>query len=203
MKILIPNYTFNAAAKQITLTYTTNLGLDNLLLITNVTKNVIIYNFASTGGTIVNNVLTLAFDTTSHSNNDKLLIYVDDGNFTTATEQTLSELSSHTVLLRRIVKISEALATADSQQRQRITIDAITSGLTLSTITTVGTVSTVTAVTTVSTVTTVGTVGTVTSVSNIVAANISTLGNVPTIENQIQWSRTAYGAAIRPNLVFS
>jgi hypothetical protein len=53
-------------------------------------------------------------------------------------------------LLRRILKFVESLGIVDGQQRQRITVDAITTGLTLSTVTTV---STVTAVTTVTTVT--------------------------------------------------
>lgn len=48
------------------------------------------------------------------------------------------------VLLRRIVKLLESQAAVDPQQRQRITLDAITGSLTLSTITTVSTVSSVT-----------------------------------------------------------
>ena len=52
-------------------------------------------------------------------------------------------------LLERLVKISESNQVVDSAQRQRITLDAITAGITLPT------VATVTAVTTVSTVNTV------------------------------------------------
>ena len=64
-------------------------------------------------------------------------------------------------LLERLVKISESNQVVDSAQRQRITLDAITAGITLPT------VATVTAVTTVSTVTAVTTVSTVSTVSNI------------------------------------
>lgn len=64
-------------------------------------------------------------------------------------------------LLERLVKISESNQVVDSAQRQRITLDAITAGITLPT------VATVTAVTTVSTVTAVTTVSTVNTVSNI------------------------------------
>ena len=64
-------------------------------------------------------------------------------------------------LLERLVKISESNQVVDSAQRQRITLDAITAGITLPA------VATVTAVTTVSTVSTVTAVTTVSTVSNI------------------------------------
>jgi hypothetical protein len=53
-------------------------------------------------------------------------------------------------LLERLVKISESNQVVDSAQRQRITLDAITAGVSLPT---VAAVTTVTTVTTVSTVT--------------------------------------------------
>jgi hypothetical protein len=46
-----------------------------------------------------------------------------------------------TILLRRIAKILENQQAVDPQQRQRMTIDAITNGLTLSVVTTVNTVA--------------------------------------------------------------
>ena len=46
MKILFEDYTFNAAAKQITFNTSETITLPQLLLITNVTDNLIIYNFA-------------------------------------------------------------------------------------------------------------------------------------------------------------
>jgi hypothetical protein len=48
-------------------------------------------------------------------------------------------------MLSRLVKILECNAVVDQQQRQRVTIDAITSSLTLGTVTTVGTVSNISA----------------------------------------------------------
>jgi hypothetical protein len=51
-----------------------------------------------------------------------------------------------TILLRRIAKILENQQAVDAQQRQRITIDAITGGLTLTQIATVQTVSNLSAV---------------------------------------------------------
>jgi hypothetical protein len=80
MKIKVNNYTFSASAKTITFPEYTSLLLDDMLLITNVTTGTIIYNFADPAltGTIVNNVLTLAYNTTSMSNSDKLSIYIDN-----------------------------------------------------------------------------------------------------------------------------
>jgi hypothetical protein len=51
--------------------------------------------------------------------------------------------------LSRLVKMLESNAIVDQQQRQRITIDAITGSLTLGTVSTVSTVSTVASITNV------------------------------------------------------
>ena len=80
MKTLVTNYTFSAAARQITFTDYPSLKHDQILLITNVTDNIIIYNFAdpTAGGTLSGNVLTLLYNTTSMSNSDRLQIFIDD-----------------------------------------------------------------------------------------------------------------------------
>ena len=80
MKILITNYSFDASGKTITFNDYTSILLERVLLITNVTDNVIIYNFAdpNKGGTVSDNVLTLTYDTTSMSDTDKLQIFYDD-----------------------------------------------------------------------------------------------------------------------------
>ncbi len=84
MKILINNYSFNKVAKTVTLTDYATIELKNVLLITNVDTNTIIYNFASLtkGGTVATNVLTLDFDTNipAMSNADKLQIWYYDTN---------------------------------------------------------------------------------------------------------------------------
>ena len=46
MKILFENYSFNASAKTVTFNTTDVITLEQLLVITNVTTNKIIYNFA-------------------------------------------------------------------------------------------------------------------------------------------------------------
>jgi hypothetical protein len=80
MKTKIDNYSFDKTAKTVIFTDYTTIRLDSILLITNVTDNIIIYNFADAtkGGTVLTNVLTLAYDTSSMDNGDKLLIYYDD-----------------------------------------------------------------------------------------------------------------------------
>ena len=80
MKTLVTNYTLSAAAKQITFIDYPSIKLDQILLITNVTDNIIIYNFAdpTAGGTLSGNVLTLLYNTTSMSNSDRLQIFIDD-----------------------------------------------------------------------------------------------------------------------------
>lgn len=72
-------YTFDASAKTITLTGLPTLTASNLVLITNVTDNVIIYNFADPlkWWTIAGNIITLAYDTTTMSNTDDLQIILD------------------------------------------------------------------------------------------------------------------------------
>lgn len=72
-------YTFNAASKTITITGINTLTLNQLLLITNVTKNIVVYQFNSVtkGATISGNVITLTFDTTTHADTDKMQIIVD------------------------------------------------------------------------------------------------------------------------------
>jgi hypothetical protein len=88
-------------------------------------------------------------------------------------------------LLRRMVKILENQQAVDPQQRQRITLDSVTAGVTLPTVTTVGTVTTVTGVTTVATVT---------NMAGLFSWNQQILADP---------ARTAYNTGIRSALTFS
>lgn len=107
MKVQVINYTFNKTAKTVTFTDYTEIRLDSLLLITNVTDNVIIYNFADPllGGTVATNVLTLTYDTSAMDDTDKLQIFYDDpataGLQTTLNSltETLQELTSRLMVL--------------------------------------------------------------------------------------------------------
>jgi hypothetical protein len=138
MKTLLKNYKFNAADKTVTI-LDGNITLDNLLIITNVTTNTIIYNFSAPtkGGVLSGNVLTLTFDTTAMSNTDTLQIFadVDDQN---------------TGLLQRIYNMLTSPVGYDkSLQRNRVSA-VLESG----TVTTVSTVTTVTGLTNIT-----GTIG--------------------------------------------
>lgn len=80
MKTLVRSYSFNKTAKTVTFSGYTSISLENVLLITNVNTNTIIYNFAASGkgGTVATNVLTLDYDTSSMSDSDTLQIFYDD-----------------------------------------------------------------------------------------------------------------------------
>jgi hypothetical protein len=124
MKVLFQDYTFNAATKQITFNTTDNVALNQLLVITNVTDNIIIYNFADPlkGGVVANNVLTLTYDTTSMSNSDSIQIFLDLYG-TPSTEETSIETNESVVLLRRLVQLLTPIGVQDAQQRQRVVVE--------------------------------------------------------------------------------
>ena len=79
MKIQIKEYLFDASEGLITFTDYTTIDLDSILVIVNVTDNIVIYNFADTtkGGTVSDNILTLMYNTSLMDNDDKLLIYYE------------------------------------------------------------------------------------------------------------------------------
>jgi hypothetical protein len=115
------SYIFNASNRQITISGVSSLLLSQFLLITNVTDNVIIYNFAdpNAGGTLTqsssNYVLTLTYNTSSMSNSDSLQIFVE-------VEDTTAD---SLLILRKILKVLESNAVVDPKQRQKVVIDAI------------------------------------------------------------------------------
>lgn len=81
MKHLITRYTWVAATGAITFTDFTSIKLIGGLIVTNVTDNIMIYNFAdpAKGGTVATNVLTVAYDTSGMADADELQIFYDDG----------------------------------------------------------------------------------------------------------------------------
>jgi hypothetical protein len=113
------SYAFDKTAKTVTFSGLSDaITLANILLITNVTANTIIYNFAdSTKGAVSfnNNILTLDYDTSAMANTDILQIFLD----LPSNEESLHDL------LRRMNKILESLATVDIYQRQRVVVEAI------------------------------------------------------------------------------
>jgi hypothetical protein len=139
------SYTFDASAKQVVITLDEGSpSLDALLVITNVTDNVIIYNFANPllGGTLSGNTFTLTYDTTTMSDTDDLQIwyYTPD-----ALAVADNETASLVMALRSLINVLGSNASLpDTAGRTRIILDAITASLTLATITTVGTVTSMT-----------------------------------------------------------
>jgi hypothetical protein len=186
-------YAFNAASKTITFSgVSQSLTLANILLITNVTDNVIIYNFADSakGATsFSSNILTLTYDTTSMSNTDVLQIYLDVESY---------EESLHT-LLRRMNKLLESNAVVDSSLRQRVAVEAMpTVAVTLASAPT-------TAVTNTTGFGAAYTINTPTSPYTLVSSNVLAIYEGPVDQRWriIDSARAAYGSAIRPNLIFS
>lgn len=112
MKKLITNYTFNAGAQTVTFTDYTTISLESVLLITNVTDNIIIYNFADVGygGSVTGNVLTLAYNTTGMSNTDDLQIFYDDTDVQPANAELQTTLNSLTETLQFLAVRLEVLA---------------------------------------------------------------------------------------------
>lgn len=204
------SYTFNPGAKTVAFSgLPQDITLSNILLITNVTRNTIIYNFADTATGAVsfnNNVLTLTYDTASHSASDVLQVFLD----VESKEESLHDL------LRRMNKLLESNAVVDNRLRQRITIDAIgnsTAGSSPTEITTTIPISgTVTSSTPSATTLSTGAndIQYVQSgqVSPYGVTNNTTFWRVMSGIVDERWriieeARTAYGTAIRPNLIFT
>lgn len=116
MKQVHANYTFNPLTKTITLTGL-NIAQNQLLLVTNATRGVIYYNFASsshratvTAGDNTTVVLTDA-STNGHDDYDRLTIYYDDKlNIQTVTGTTAS-----------LDYLTEAIATASALSNASLT----------------------------------------------------------------------------------
>lgn len=77
----IKTYVFDASAQTITFTNESNIELESIQPILNVTRGKAIYNGINSdrGGSVATNVLTLEYNTTAMSDSDDLAIYYDDG----------------------------------------------------------------------------------------------------------------------------
>lgn len=191
MKKLISNYSFDASEKKITFSDYAAVDLESLLLVTNVTTNQIIYNFAdpAAGGGVVGNVVTLVFDTSGMSDTDALQIFYDDPDVNAATEESMKALHEQNMLLRRLLKQADSLSTVDLAQRQRVAVDSIPS-------LTIGTFS--------PTNTTVKPVENANGVIYAINSNAFTsLVTIPDVWKFIDSSRLNYQQAIRSNIAFT
>ncbi|NBO99019.1 MAG: hypothetical protein EBU90_02655 [Proteobacteria bacterium] len=119
MKVLVTNYTFNASAKTVTFNSYSTIELNRLLLITNATRNTIIYNFASPalGGTVSGNTITLGTSTAGMTNEDKLQIFYENEDVP-ATDEVVR-------VLNRIAASLRGPQNVDSSDRQRVTVESV------------------------------------------------------------------------------
>lgn len=127
MKRLVTDYVFDASEKTVEfLTYSPVL-LEGVLLITNVTDNIIIYNFADPllGGTVATSTLTLTYNTTTMSDTDNLQIWYDDGIGSTEVSGTVTaNLSAVDNAVLDQIELNQ-----DSQTAILSTMDADTGGI--------------------------------------------------------------------------
>lgn len=151
MKKLIDNYTFTASAKTIVFNDYSLINHAGLLLITNTTDNIIIYNFASPslGGVVDGNTLTLTYNTATMSDDDSLQIFYEDGTLPSTSDQDEQLMMVLKLLLQRTA--DDPIWYDMATNALRIT-GAITGAVTISS----GTVTTVTSVTTIGNQTNMG-----------------------------------------------
>lgn len=124
------SYTFDASAQTITLDAI--YELEQLLIITNVTDNIIIYNFADPlcGGTLVGNTLTLDYNTSTMSDTDALQIYVDVPN-----TAMLSVVQDGLVeIVRQLQSLRNDGGMADGAGRVRVNLDSTSATFTIPTV---------------------------------------------------------------------
>ena len=171
MKTLIDSYTFNPSINKIVLNEDVQIKIEQILLITNITDNTIIYNFAdnSLGGTISGNVLTLNYDTASMSNTDSLQIFIDTPNvdFIALNDLLADGLSE---IVHQLQSIRNDGGMADVSGRVRCNIETGTVN--------VGTATTVTGVTTVSTVSNIASAGGIGLQTSIMSMTNQGWGNI-------------------------
>ena len=135
MKTLVKNYLFSASNKQITISNVLNIELEELLLITNVKDNIIIYNFAdpSLGATVSGNVITLNYDT-NMQDSDELQIFIDLPNYEDLYNLSKVMISGFSSVVSELHAMRTAQGLPDSTGRVRSSV-VLESG-TVSTVTT-------------------------------------------------------------------
>lgn len=143
MKKLVTSYTFNAVAK--TIVSADFVSLDAILLITNVTDNVIVYNFAGVGkgGTLSGTTLTLDYDTSGMDNGDSLQIFVDDlvTPSTSVNQTTLNDLIGTLQELSARLAVLASMANAGAPALRTIPIASVSTAVTGSVTATVASTS--------------------------------------------------------------
>jgi hypothetical protein len=175
MKVQITNYTFNKSSKTVTFTDYTTIRLDSILLITNVTDNIIVYNFADPllGGTVTNNVLTLTYDTSAMDDTDKLQIFYDDGDVQPANSELQTTLNSLTETLQELtgrLTVLASMANSGQPALRTIPIASVSTPVT-------GTVTATVANATISSLATIGSGGIGTNAINNTLVELANINN--------------------------
>ena len=93
-------YAFNPSINQVSLSGFNPLFLEQILLITNVTAGIIIYDFSSStnNGTISNNVITLDYNCSVMSSNDSLQIFISYAASTAAQRVMIDDNSEMKIM---------------------------------------------------------------------------------------------------------
>ena len=180
MKIQVQNYTFDKTAKTVKFTDYASIRLDSVLLITNVTSNIIIYNFAdpTKGGTVLTNVLTLDYNTSAMNNIDSLQIFYEDGLYPASQtlQTTLNTLMNNdNTTNRQLLQLLKPLGIVSSASG-RIYFDVNVLAGTLPGVTTVNTVSSVT--------------------------NQVNMGGLNALDLQFNMAHAAFALGLRSNITF-
>lgn len=164
-----------------------DFDITRLISIINQTRGVIIYATGSVEkaySSFSGKRVFLNFNTSTHNANDKLQIVYNNSQALKTTDNNQQDL---TKLLSRLVKVMENQQACDAGQRQRITVDAFTAGLSLPT------------------------VGAVTSITNALPAGTNAVGAITNVqqvasmgqEQYINIARNVYANSIRSKLDFS
>ena len=125
MKTKIDKYTFDASAKTVEFVGYDNIDLNRVLLITNVTDGIILFNFADSAkvGSVTNNVLTLDHDTTSMSDSDDLLIFYQEDDYEVTdggqkkiwtSDQNVAELLKEVLIELKEIKLHLRIVTNET-----------------------------------------------------------------------------------------
>lgn len=135
MKYLVKNCVFSAVAK--TVTFPVQITQDRLLLITNTTRNRIIYNFADplTGGVMTGNVLALVADTAGMQDDDALQVYAEDGISQDEALTRIAESMSELALAVRRLQVVAPLPDPAGRVRAAIETGSLSSVSTVSAVT--------------------------------------------------------------------
>lgn len=134
---LVTDYVFSPGASgsgYVDLISAPDFDITRIISIINQTRGVIIYatgstdkRYTSVSGTRV----FLNFDTSTHNSTDKLQIVYNNSQPLKTNDDDHQDL---TKLLSRLVKVMENQQACDAGQRQRVTVDAISAGVTLPTV---------------------------------------------------------------------